>query len=166
MSAVSHCPCCGHEIDANRLLVDLHTNTATRNGITVHLSPRLSEILVILHSAWPGTVEHGTLLNRLYGADGGPEETATIKVHISQLRKAVHSLGVAIVPVWRVGYRLEVDAAAQAGPRRRGASPRWEPDEVRRLDRMIYRDGLSTAEAAARLGRSLAGRWRRRRRSQ
>lgn len=151
MTAV--CPCCGQPVDPSRLIVDLNTNQATRNGVTARLSPRMSEILIVLNATWPGTVRHDRLLQRIYGADCGPEDTITIRVHMSKIRQLVRPLGVGIEARWGTGYRLVFDVKADPS-RKRGDNRHWAPDEIKKLEHLVYVSGLSVVDASRQLGRS------------
>ncbi len=137
-----------------RLLVDMTANRASRNGITVYLPPRSTEILHLLHSAYPEPIGHARLMIRLFGHDGGPESTDTLKVHISKLRRVILPLGLAITPIWGTGYLLVVDDPTATARTVHRKNPRWTKRELNALRRYVFDERLSVVEAATRLRRS------------
>jgi DNA-binding winged helix-turn-helix (wHTH) protein len=150
------CPCCGAPVDPSRLMVDLSTNRATRNGATVNLTPRMVELLAVLNEAYPNAATHERLMLRMFGADGGPDCTDTLKVHVSKLRKYLAPLGLAIEPLWGQGYQLVIAGQARE-PTHRGTNQRWGREELKTLEHMVFVAKIDPVQAAIKLGRSPYG---------
>jgi DNA-binding winged helix-turn-helix (wHTH) protein len=151
------CPCCGGPVAPTRLLVDISANRASRNGVTVTLSPRNTEILHLLDKAFPEPAPHGRLMLSLFGRSGGPESTDTLKVHISKLRRVIVPLGLAVISVWGAGYLLVIDNPEVSAKSIHRKNPRWTDRELKALRRYVIDDKLSVVEAAKRLRRSPGG---------
>lgn len=122
------CPCCGQRIaDGESLVVSLETNTASRLGTTVQLTPRMAEILTVLRGRYPGSANTGGLIRAIYGHRDEPASAYTaLRVHISYLRRRLAPLGVAIEVTYTAGWRLAfmpvaIDLEPPATRRRRAA---------------------------------------------
>lgn len=103
------CPCCGQMMpEADTLVVSLDRNTAARLGKVIHLTPRMTEILVALHRRYPASVNVGGLYQAIYGHTEEPSSGYTcLKVHISYLRQRLAQIGVEVAVTYKVGWRLE-----------------------------------------------------------
>jgi len=106
------CPCCGQRVDTDSLLVSLETNTVSRRGHTATLSPTHIEILHKLQQTYPLPATHESLDNALYGKttlnSRSEQPKLVVRVHISQMRRALRAMGIEIEPVYGVGYRMVV----------------------------------------------------------
>ena len=82
---------------------DLNERIATKNGEKVHLQPIEFELLVLFLRNRNTTLSRERLLTEAWGYPyyGG---TRTVDTHVSKIRK---TLGLNIVSVSKVGYRLE-----------------------------------------------------------
>ncbi len=105
------CPCCGQSVDTGDLLVSLDSNTASRNGVTVLLTPTQVDIVQALLAALPGNVAHERFTRILWGerTRGPSDPKLVVRVEISHMRKRLADLGVSIVPVYGEGYRMVVE---------------------------------------------------------
>lgn len=101
------CPCCGSTVANPDFIVDLNTNTVTRESQQVHLSRMEAELLEAFRRRFPGTLTEDNALNALYGAGDAPEAYAiALRVHVSKLRKRIKFLGMRIDNVRASGWRL------------------------------------------------------------
>lgn len=103
------CPCCGQPVDTDGVLLSLEANTASRWGRMVKLRPMCSEMLFKLLKDHPKTTVADALSEAVYGNGTWPTTTQSLRVHAVYLRKALRSLGVDLVNVRGVGYRLMFD---------------------------------------------------------
>lgn len=99
------CPCCGQSVPTDSLLVSLDTNTASRNGVTISLTPSETEILFALARRFPSPASRDALLLARFGRVDAPGSNI-IDAMLSHMRKAVGALGVRIVNVPYRGWRL------------------------------------------------------------
>lgn len=106
------CPVCGAKTKSSGLVVDLNSNTAYANGLSVRLTPRCAELLSLLADGFPAYVDKETLMRRMYGMSGGPETDKNIHVFVSKLRPLMRKIGVGIGSRYhsggegRGGYRV------------------------------------------------------------
>lgn len=103
------CPCCGTELRNQRPRVDLNTNNFIFRGRKLPLSPTQAELMEALARRAPGIVTHDTLIRYLWGADEPTDPRKNIQVHVCRLRSLLSPLGVSIINVLDVGYRLHVE---------------------------------------------------------
>lgn len=88
--------------------VDLGANLFYAAGISVQLTPAEAEISHLLVEAYPRSVGHQVLIWGLYGDmdEHWKDPMATIRVHISRIRRKLGPLGVVVAVGQRRGYRL------------------------------------------------------------
>ncbi len=97
-------------IKAGNLQLDLGTHQVRCQGRTAHLTPRLSCLLEILMRRVGEVVERDELFRKVWDTDF-TDDTRTLDVHISWLRKAIEKdprKPKFIVTLRGVGYRLDV----------------------------------------------------------
>lgn len=97
-------------LKAGALHLDLGTHQARCQGRTAHLTPRLSSLLEILMRHAGEVVERDDLFRQVWDTDF-TDDTRTLDVHISWLRKAIEkdSRKPQFIKTLRgVGYRLDV----------------------------------------------------------
>jgi len=97
-------------LKAGDIVLDLENHQAHCQGRTVHLTPRLSCLLEILMRRAGEVVERDELFRKVWDTDF-TDDTRTLDVHISWLRKAVEKdprKPVYIKTLRGVGYRLDV----------------------------------------------------------
>lgn len=107
------------QVSGRIVLGDLVLNTDDRgaryNEQVVHLTPREFAILWLLASR-PGKVfERRELLEKAWGPSEFVEPR-TVDAHVVKVRRKLQASGVAglqIETIWRVGYRLQVDARGE-----------------------------------------------------
>lgn len=124
------CPTCGNPVEPSKLLVDLNNNTATRLGVTVHLSPTEAEIMSVLDNFYPRRVSPPHLIAAVYGAGDEPSNAvAVLSVVISKMRAKLGLIGVALPPGFR-GYCLEMLEAPVTHMSRGPGRPWTDADTV------------------------------------
>jgi len=101
-------------VPADEFIVDLETGTASLNGHTVELTRYQSAVLQMLVEA-DGKVLDAELLQRRTGISS----VAAVKIHISELRKALEPLPVEVATVRGQGYRYRGAPAWCLRPRPR-----------------------------------------------
>jgi DNA-binding response OmpR family regulator len=97
-------------LKAGDIKLDLENNQAHCQGRSVHLTPRLSCLLEILMRRVGEVVERDELFREVWDTDF-IDDTRTLDVHISWLRKAIEKdprKPVFIKTLRGVGYRLDV----------------------------------------------------------
>lgn len=100
------CPCCGAAMNVVKPRVDLNSNTLMSGNKTVALEPKEALLMDLLLRRAPGTVTRDSLIMYAW-PDGEPEVAETgLKVRLCYLRKKAELLGVKIVNVHSVGYRV------------------------------------------------------------
>jgi DNA-binding response OmpR family regulator len=105
------CPTCGQVMPQRpELVVDLDTNTASRDGMVVRLSRTEAELARCLVDAKRRTLSREQLLSKLYGYSEEPTYP-TIDQFILKIRRKLKPLGVAIVNHWGRGWSLTVGDA-------------------------------------------------------
>lgn len=104
-SAQCTCPTCGTPFTGERPRIDLDANTFICASGWVHLPGIRIEILTILLKAYPGVARHEAIFLGIYGGGEMPEGDP-IKVHVSNIRKALRPLGWDVRVVHKRGYRL------------------------------------------------------------
>lgn len=103
------CACCGSQVNAQKPLVDLNTNTIAWGGNHTHLEPKRAELMATLVGAYPNVVLSARLLFALWGnTEDGDGSDDTLKVHITRTRQQIAPLGLRIVNVWGQGYKLVI----------------------------------------------------------
>lgn len=112
------CPCCGHAVDGERVLVSLDRNTLSFRDHVVRLQPVQAEIMHEIVQAAPGTISTDRLTARVWGGLP-PESGSTLAVHLSNLRKRLPP-ELAIIHVPGRGYFMRV-AQQHGGPNGRTA---------------------------------------------
>lgn len=119
------CPVCRRPVDAADLAgvrVVLAENMIVVNGAAARLRPREAAIADVLARAMPATVSRGALMDLLYGAGTRfhrdprypKPDRHVMDVFVCKLRRDIRPLGLAIVPVYGVGWRMELDAGLRA----------------------------------------------------
>lgn len=106
------CPCCGAELQNQQPRVDLNANVFLLRGVQIPLSPTQAELMETLIRRAPGVVTHDTLIRHLWGSDEPADPLRNIRVHVCRLRVLLAPLGVSIINVLDVGYRLFVEGDA------------------------------------------------------
>lgn len=105
------CPICKDRgsVKANEVLFNFDTNTIYRGENSVKLLPKQFELVYILYSSSPFTVDYDIILNKLYGVWGEDyPDKKVIHVWASQLRKLLLPLNMSIHNYSRVGFSLKV----------------------------------------------------------
>jgi DNA-binding winged helix-turn-helix (wHTH) protein len=82
---VNTCPVCGGEIDGDRVIVSLDTNTLTFRGRTVHIPQLKAEIMIVIAAARPHAISSSEIIRRVWGASGGDENL--LATHMWRLRQ-------------------------------------------------------------------------------
>ena len=108
------CPCCGAAVASEQFLVDLASNTVSRNGVVVRLSPQPAEILFILRQHQPEGASFERISALLWGKGDWPV-TARNLIHVraTMLRKLIGPLGLSIEGIHGWGLRLKVDGGGR-----------------------------------------------------
>ena len=105
------CPCCGHPVGSDRLLVDLNSNRASRRGSMAQLARQEAEAAFILADRSPRLVPWGDLADGIYGPSHDRDlSTSTFYALISSLRHKLKPLGVSIENTMGQGWRIVLDA--------------------------------------------------------
>lgn len=105
------CPCCGHAVDGEQILISLDRNTLVFREHEIRLAPKQAEIAHELVRAMPGVISADRLIARVWGGLP-PEDSKALCVHLSNLRKRLPP-ELAIIHVPGRGYFLHV--AQQTG---------------------------------------------------
>lgn len=104
------CPTCGQQVAPLELFVCLQSNTASRLGRNVRLSPQQTVILHTLADKAPQALSAADLCVALYGAGDGPEnENQTARSQMRYLRRRLAPLAIRIESTWGHGYRVVLD---------------------------------------------------------
>lgn len=90
------------------LRIDRQARTATRDGVTLHLSPVLWEIMLTLAESAPNPVSRNDLTLQIWGEEPPPSDT--LRAHIHLLRQVVdRPFAMPLIEtVHGVGFRLKV----------------------------------------------------------
>ena len=110
-SPLKTCPCCGQPLPTSTdLVVNLDYNTASRNGLMFGMEPQSAVLLKELANKWPTAVTHERMESATYGwtEPTTDEPKKVVRVRISRLRHQLRPLGLGIVSVYGIGYRLEL----------------------------------------------------------
>ncbi len=100
------CPYCGGPYDPPPLKTDLDRNRIYINGHPVKVLPGVAEVLDVLLNDFPNSVTATRLIDRLWGATGGPDTAENVvKVYISKLRKCLEQSDWRVVNGRRTGGR-------------------------------------------------------------
>lgn len=100
------CPCCKQPVEGDGLFVSLDTNTASRKGVVVPLTPGQAEILATLALRYPRLVPYSDLMEARHGLTEEPNY-GSLKVMAHGIRRRLALLGMNIIGVRNGGYRLE-----------------------------------------------------------
>ena len=101
------CPCCGAPVEAARPLIDGDSRALIYKNKSVILRPVELKIASLLARRIPGTVTHDTIYAELWDPDLEPDDARNnVKVQIANLRVQLKPLGIEIVNVFCVGYRM------------------------------------------------------------
>lgn len=101
------CPCCGAAIDAAKPFVDQNSSTLIYKGYSVKLETIDYRILELLTKRAPGVVAHDSLISHVWSGAREPEDAAnSLKVGMCKVRRKLAPLGLSVVNVFSVGYRL------------------------------------------------------------
>jgi DNA-binding response OmpR family regulator len=110
---MSCCPTCGQGIDANRLIVSLEANQITRGGVSIHVTPLEAEYMHVLAKRYPACARRSATIAEIYGAGHEPSDAlSVIRTITSRLRRKLKPIGVEILNVQAVGYRLALSDEA------------------------------------------------------
>ena len=109
MTPVHVCPTCNQKVSADRMLIDLQSNTVSFAGVARRLTPTEAEILDVLWATYPQVVRTDAILSRIDGITG---ETTykSFRQHMCHLRKKLRGMPIAIMTVWGNCYRLMLGA--------------------------------------------------------
>lgn len=100
------CPCCKRPLDMGDTLFSLDTNSVSRWGRSVDLSPKRAELFALLWAVHPGIVRTSQLIGGLWGVREPEQPVNALRVHVSNLRRMVDRLGIEIKDEYGRGYRL------------------------------------------------------------
>lgn len=94
------------ELRAGDITVNTLSMQVTKNGVMIPLTRKEYEVL-LLFAQNPGIVlSKNTIYERVWGGEY-PESTRTVELHIQRMKKKL-GWDSQIVPVYGIGYRLEV----------------------------------------------------------
>lgn len=85
--------------------IDCGSRTVSKNGETIHLTPREYDLMILLVRNRGITLYRQVLMDQVWG-DACPESTRTLDIHISRLRRKLGWRD-CLIAVPGVGYRLE-----------------------------------------------------------
>lgn len=100
------CPCCGADVDPERVLVDLDSNVLTYNGKSIDLTPKAAEIAYVLAKEFPKAISRDLLIRKVYGRAQNFCVDKEIVNRVNHLQRKLESVGLSITPS-SVGYKLK-----------------------------------------------------------
>ncbi|TWA89551.1 helix-turn-helix domain-containing protein [Bradyrhizobium stylosanthis] len=101
------CPCCGAAMNRPKAFVDFNSHHLILGNKTVALSPFEARLADILVRRAPGAVTYDAII--MHAWDEEPEDAlAALKTHIVHLKRKAALLGIKIVNVHSVGYRVVI----------------------------------------------------------
>lgn len=109
---VNGCPCCGAKIDAARPYAEPRTRTIIYKNASISLGICPFAIMEILTLRFPAVVPRDSIISQIWPSKEPEHPEKNIQVHICTLRKAIAPLGLDIVNIYDVGYRLIPRAGA------------------------------------------------------
>jgi len=103
----------------NGVRVDLNSNRVFFGGRGIRVQPKQAEVAFMLLRNYPEALEVKDLVRGLYGIGSirysprteGPNERATVRSHVSILRRHLRSIHLNILNVDRRGYTLDIPTA-------------------------------------------------------
>ena len=103
----THCPCCGHRVASDRILVDLNTNTVTARRRRATLRPSEAEMLSVIAAGHPGTAPIHRIRTALWGGYDQPAYAdRIIHIHATRIRSALKQMGLTLESIPGRGYRI------------------------------------------------------------
>lgn len=107
------CPCCGQPIPvSDDVIVSLDTNSITVRGVSLRLRPREAEILRVLVNCMPTPVRRTVIIASVWALTEREPTAKGVDVHVSNLRRKIKPLGLAISTYTTIGFAL-VDTRRQ-----------------------------------------------------
>lgn len=100
------CPCCGAEIDADLIVVDLNTNRIGYKGRVVSLAPRVAEVAYLLLKDRPKTVSLRSLIRGTYGLKEPSNGEKLVTEYVGSLRRNIRPIGLDVIAVKGHGFSL------------------------------------------------------------
>ncbi len=108
----TRCPCCGHRVAPDRILVNLDTNTITFGRRRAALRPAEAEMLSVIVGGYPGTVPLAHIYTALWGGYDQPlYAEKAVHVHVTRIRHALKTVGLALHNVRGRGYRISPEVS-------------------------------------------------------
>lgn len=103
----TQCPCCLQPVPPlSRPVVDLQRNVILYQGKWARVSRREAEVLSILVEYWRQFVCKDRLMTCVYGQDPNPPSWKALHRHIVDLRRALDTLGLAILNEYGIGWSI------------------------------------------------------------
>lgn len=102
------CPCCGAPITATKPFVDPNTNKLVYGHNSIHLGKIQARLMDILCRRAPGVVDRDSLIMHAWQDDEPEEAHQILQVTLSQIRKKLDMIGLNLVNVYDVGYRVAI----------------------------------------------------------
>jgi hypothetical protein len=111
------CPCCGRLLDADRVLVDLNSNTVALGPRRWKATPHLAEFIDAIAKPAPRAVSYLAIGDALYGvlAPEGQQLRSRLAVFACQTRALLGSAATVEVAALR-GYRLVTGGSPMRRP--------------------------------------------------
>lgn len=107
----STCPCCGAKLQNQHLHVDFETNCFLYQDRSLHLKPSAAEVMQVLAAQYPRVATLDQLAAALWGNKEPEDAYATLRVLMSQLRRALREGGFSTLKIasrYGVGYALTI----------------------------------------------------------
>jgi DNA-binding response OmpR family regulator len=103
------CPTCGNYVPPCEIRVDIDNHRVIHRGQVVKLTPNQAIVLHLLAKTWPHNAHRDRISYALWGGAQGPgNELNVIGSTISQLRRRIEPLGLAIEAERDSGYGLRI----------------------------------------------------------
>jgi DNA-binding response OmpR family regulator len=102
------CPTCGGTLRADRLVVDLDSNTVSYDGRRWRVTPKLVEFLFVLNRDWPRMVKDFHLRQSLWGNEAEDRCKTNLAIYACRSRQMLAPFGIDVERLPGKGYRLKM----------------------------------------------------------
>lgn len=104
----TRCPCCGHDAEIDRPLVDLDRNVISFRGVEASTRPKVAEFVRVLSDHHPAPVSRSRLIAKIWGGIEPESSESCVRLLAYQARAAMAGWPVTVFGTRGRGYRLNV----------------------------------------------------------